>query len=177
MIRRTLTTLAGAAAATILLASPATAGEAERWDPRDDGRWDEFGEIWGTEVDYGKRLEVTGWFDHYADGHDFFVDTSGDSEPEFLLHWWTDDFGAEDSTYVTVYRMRNGEAGNPRCAPDTVTYDDDLPHQVRFTVRPRCLQIGGEVPAQLRIRTRAFVAAADSNPVDKARYTDWVSRG
>lgn len=177
MIRRTLTALAGAALATTALASPAAAGEGERWDPRDDGKWGEFGEIWGTEVDYGDQLKVKAWFDHYTDGHYFLVDAVGDSTPDFLIDWWTEDFGAEGATYVSVHRMRDGEPTRLRCSPETVAYDEDLPHQMAFTVRPRCLAIAGEAPEELRVRARTQTVAADDNPVDKTRYTDWVTRG
>ncbi|NYJ00826.1 hypothetical protein HNR19_001524 [Nocardioides thalensis] len=180
MIRRTARAVAGAAlagAAVAALASPAAAAHEERWDPRDDGKWDEFGEIWGTEVDYGKQLKVRAWFDHYTDGHYFMVDTVGDTTPDFLIDWWTEDFGAEGATYVSVHRLRDGEPTRLRCTPDTVKYDEDLPHQMSFTVPVSCLRLEGESPEKLRVRGKTHTVAADSNPVDKVRYTDWVTRG
>lgn len=171
MIRRTACALAGAALAVTALASPAAAAHEERWDPRDDGRWDEFGEIWGTEVDYGKQLKVKAWFDHYTDGHTFLVDATGDKDPDFSILWWTDDFGPEKADEVAVWRN-----GKTRCT-GTASYDDDLPHQMTFTVPADCLRLKGGIPEKVRVRARTYTAAADSNPVDKTKYTDWVTRG
>lgn len=171
MIRRTLCAVAGAALAVTALASPSSAAHEERWDPRDDGTWEEFGEIWGTEVDWDDQLVVKAWFDHYADGHTFLVDATGDKDPEFSIVWWTDDFGPENADRVTVRRN-----GKERCE-GTAAYDSERPHQMRFTVPAGCLRLKGGVPAQVRVRARTFTAAADSNPVDRTRYTDWVRRG
>lgn len=170
MIRRTLCAVAGAAVAVTALASPAAASHEERWDPRDDGKWDEFGEIWGTEVDYGTAVEVKAWFDHYTDGHTFLVDAVGNKDPEFSILWWTDDVGPEEADTVTVSRN-----GKERCE-GTASYDAGLPHQMTFTVPAACLKLKGGVPEEIRVRARTYTAAADSNPVDKTRYTDWAER-
>lgn len=162
-----------------LLAGAAAAQSRTVSDPHDDGRWGDFGELYGLDVNYArKELGVSTRFATATDVHEFQVRVSGMKGWQFVLVWQTEEDTEESFTYIQVFTRQGYKEYDARCVLTTAKFAGWDAHEMSFTVPLRCLKIDGKAPKRISVREQVITLAADfEGPTDTTAWTAWAKRG